>query len=129
MHGNLKQRQKGFTIVELLVVLSVIALLLSIVAPRYLNKIEEGKEVVLKQNLAVIRHSIDQYYSDQGVYPSQLNQLVEKRYLRNIPEDPITKTNEWTIIKERDQDRVEGIYDIRSTSQAIASDKRPYTEW
>jgi general secretion pathway protein G len=130
VNGNFRLTQRGFTIVELLVVLSVIALLLSVITPRYLNKIEEGKEIALKQNLAVIRRGIDQYYSDQGTYPGQLNELVEKRYLRNIPDDPIAKTYEWTIIKERDPEKgIEGIYDIKSTSQAIASDKRPYAEW
>jgi general secretion pathway protein G len=122
--GN--QIYKGFTIVELLVVLSVIALLLTIITPRYLNKIDEGKEVVLKQNLATIRYSIDQYYSDQGQYPSQLKQLVEKHYLRDIPEDPIMKSRDWTIIKEKEQ---QGIYDVKSQSQAVASDKRVYAEW
>jgi len=129
VNGSFHLTQRGFTIVELLVVLSVIALLLSVITPRYLNKIEEGKEIALKQNLAVIRRSIDQYYSDQGTYPRQLNELVEKRYLRNIPDDPIAKTYEWTIIKERDPEGIEGIYDIKSTSQAVASDKRPYAEW
>ncbi|GAA5559965.1 type II secretion system protein [Acinetobacter seifertii] len=124
MIGN--QIYKGFTIVELLVVLSVIALLLTILTPRYLNKIDEGKEVVLKQNLATIRYSIDQYYSDQGQYPSQLKQLVEKHYLRDIPEDPIMKSRDWTIIKEKEQ---QGIYDVKSQSQAVASDKRVYAEW
>lgn len=131
MNGNFYLRiKKGFTIVELLVVLSVIALLLSIITPRYLNKIEEGKEIALKQNLAVIRRSIDQYYADQGDYPSQLDQLVEKRYLRDIPEDPIVKTHEWTIIREKNQENgMDGIFDVRSTSQDIASNKRPYAEW
>ena len=77
MNGNyLNKTKRGFTIVELLVVLSVIALLLSIVTPRYLNKIEEGKEIALRQNLSVIRKSIDQYYSYQGEYQDKLNQLV-----------------------------------------------------
>lgn len=106
--------------------MSVIALLLTIITPRYLNKIDEGKEVVLKQNLATIRYSIDQYYSDQGQYPSQLKQLVEKHYLRDIPEDPIMKSRDWTIIKEKEQ---QGIYDVKSQSQAVASDKRVYAEW
>lgn len=126
MNGNKKNKSRGFTIVELLVVLSVIALLLSIVTPRYLNKVEEGKEVALKQNLSVIRRSIDQYYSDQGIYPDRLNQLVEKRYLREIPIDPIAESKDWTIIKEK---QVGGIYDIKSSSQQIGRDNRAYSEW
>lgn len=127
MNGNyLNKTKRGFTIVELLVVLSVIALLLSIVTPRYLNKIEEGKEIALRQNLSVIRKSIDQYYSDQGEYPDKLNQLVEKYYLRAIPLDPIAEKHEWDVVKEK---QIGGIYDIKSTSQQIGSDNRVYSEW
>lgn len=127
MSGNyLNKTKRGFTIVELLVVLSVIALLLSIVTPRYLNKIEEGKEIALRQNLSVIRKSIDQYYSDQGEYPDQLSQLVEKHYLRAIPIDPIAEKHEWDIVKEK---QIGGIYDIKSTSQQIGSDNRVYSQW
>jgi general secretion pathway protein G len=127
MSGNyLNKTKRGFTIVELLVVLSVIALLLSIVTPRYLNKIEEGKEIALRQNLSVIRKSIDQYYSDQGEYPDKLNQLVEKHYLRVIPLDPIAEKHEWDIVKEK---QIGGIYDIKSTSQQKGSDNRVYSEW
>ncbi|MGR2826167.1 prepilin-type N-terminal cleavage/methylation domain-containing protein [Acinetobacter sp. 1124_18A] len=127
MSGNyLNKTKRGFTIVELLVVLSVIALLLSIVTPRYLNKIEEGKEIALRQNLSVIRKSIDQYYSDQGEYPDQLSQLVEKHYLRAIPLDPIAEKHEWDIVKEK---QIGGIYDIKSTSQQIGSDNRVYSQW
>lgn len=127
MNGNyLNKTKRGFTIVELLVVLSVIALLLSIVTPRYLNKIEEGKEIALRQNLSVIRKSIDQYYSDQGEYADKLNQLVEKHYLRAIPLDPIAEKHEWDIVKEK---QIGGIYDIKSTSQQIGSDNRVYSEW
>ncbi|WP_267531625.1 type II secretion system protein [Acinetobacter oleivorans] len=127
MSGNyLNKTKRGFTIVELLVVLSVIALLLSIVTPRYLNKIEEGKEIALRQNLSVIRKSIDQYYSDQGEYPDKLTQLVEKHYLRVIPLDPIAEKNEWDIVKEK---QIGGIYDIKSTSQQMGSDNRVYSEW
>ncbi|EQB3342908.1 prepilin-type N-terminal cleavage/methylation domain-containing protein [Acinetobacter baumannii] len=127
MNGNyLNKTKRGFTIVELLVVLSVIALLLSIVTPRYLNKIEAGKEIALRQNLSVIRKSIDQYYSDQGEYPDKLNQLVEKHYLRAIPLDPIAEKHEWDVVKEK---QIGGIYDIKSTSQQIGSDNRVYSEW
>lgn len=126
MSGKPIFKIRGFTIVELLVVLSVIALLLSIITPRYLNKVEEGKEIALKQNLSTIRRSIDQYYSDQGVYPESLTKLIEKRYLRSIPIDPMAEKSGWTIIKDKE---VGGIYDIKSTSQDIASDKRVYAEW
>jgi len=126
VNGNKKIKIRGFTIVELLIVLSVIALLLSIVTPRYLNKVEEGKEIALKQNLSIIRRSIDQYYSDQGVYPDRITQLVEKKYLREIPIDPIAGSKDWIIIKEK---KLGGVYDIKSTSQQIGRDDKAYSEW
>ena len=125
--GRLNRRShKGFTIVELLVVLAVIALLLSIIMPRYLNKIDEGKEIALRQNLATLRHSIDQYHMDQGVYPSQLEQLVDKRYLRQIPLDPMNGTREWRTVNDSGGS---GIYDVKSNSHELGSDQHSYSEW
>jgi len=123
INGNFKH---GFTIVELLVVLSVIALLLTIVTPRYLNKVDEGKEIVLKQNLAVMRRSIDQYYAEQGVYPAKLSHLVEKKYIRAIPVDPITEMTDWNLVIDSNST---GIYDIKSKSSEASSDSRAYSEW
>lgn len=118
---------QGFTIVELLVVLSVIALLLSIITPRYLDKVQKGQEVVLKQNLSAMRRSIDQYYADQSVYPERLETLVEKRYLREIPLDPITNSRQWRTVT--DTVSGSGIYDVKSLSEAQGSDERAYSEW
>lgn len=118
---------QGFTIVELLVVLSVIALLLSIITPRYLDKVQKGQEVVLKQNLSAMRRSIDQYYADESVYPERLETLVEKRYLREIPLDPITNSHQWRTVT--DTVSGSGIYDIKSLSDAQGSDERAYSEW
>lgn len=120
------KKNNGFTIVELLVVLSVIALLLSIITPRYFGKIKEGQEVVLKQNLATIRRAIDQYYSDQGKYPDTLENLKTRKYLREIPEDPIMKSLEWEIIKAPNE---AGIYDVKSKSTEVSSNDKIYAEW
>src|SRR5438105_3033988 len=76
---------KGFTLVELMVVLAVIALLLSVVVPDYMGKMRRAEEAVLQQNLAVMRDSLDKHYADTGKYPTSLEELVAKHYLRSIP--------------------------------------------
>ncbi|MEO9280215.1 prepilin-type N-terminal cleavage/methylation domain-containing protein [Acinetobacter sp. WA-87] len=120
-------KKNGFTIVELLVVLAIIALLLSIVVPRYIDKIDESKEVTLRQNLSSLRHSIDKFYADKGYYPEKLNDLVEKRYLREVPVDPITGERQWkTTI---DSQEGHGIYDVASFSNNVGSDDKRYSEW
>src|SRR5687768_1734502 len=83
-------RSRGFTLVELMVVLAVIALLVSIVAPRAIGGVTRAEEAVLRQDLALMRDALDKHYSDAGRYPGALQELVTKRYLRNIPADPIT---------------------------------------
>ena len=82
----------GFTLIELLVVMAIIATLLSIVAPRYFNSLDRSKETVLRQDLGVMRDAIDKFYSDTGNYPGELAELVEKRYLRAVPVDPLTES-------------------------------------
>ncbi|KQW99770.1 type II secretion system protein G [Acinetobacter sp. Root1280] len=120
-------RVKGFTIVELLVVLTIIALLLTIITPNYINNVDDAKEMALKQNLTTLRYSIDKFYSDNGHYPEKLNDLVERRYLRQIPIDPTNQKQEWRIIK--DQFSGAGIYDIKSINNNMGSDERRYSEW
>ena len=85
--------QTGFTFIELLVVMAIIATLLSIAYPRYFNSLDRAKEAVLKQDLGILRDAIDQFYSDTGNYPLNLEELVERSYLRSIPIDPLTESN------------------------------------
>ncbi|MCT9423623.1 type II secretion system GspH family protein [Acinetobacter baumannii] len=120
-------KKNGFTIVELLVVLAIIALLLSIVVPRYIDKIDESKEIALRQNLSSLRHSIDKFYADKGYYPEKLNDLVEKRYLREVPIDPITGERQWRTIIDLQEGH--GIYDVSSFSNNMGSDDKRYSEW
>ncbi len=91
MRGVRARRGLGFTLIELLVVLSIVALLLTIVTPRYMGSIDHAKEVALKENLKVMRLSIDRFHGDKGRYPESLEQLVEKKYLKAIPMDPIKR--------------------------------------
>src|SRR5260221_5164680 len=81
----------GYTLIELLVALAVIALLLSIVTPRYFGSVSKTEETVLKENLHLMRDALDKYYADAGRYPDALGDLVTKRYLRSIPDDPVTQ--------------------------------------
>jgi len=119
----------GFTLIELLVVLSIIALLLSIAVPRYLGSIDKSKEVVLKENLALLRDSIDKYYGDQGKYPEVLGDLVSKKYLRRIPADPITESpTTWVVVPPEDKEKG-GVFDVRSGSTERARNGSPFGEW
>lgn len=121
--------QIGFTFIELLVVMAIIATLLSIAVPRYFNSIDKAQESVLKQDLGILRDAIDQFYSDTGNYPLSLEELVERRYLRKIPVDPLTESNEtWMEINSPNEEE-EGIYDIRTGYTGKANDGTYYQEW
>lgn len=120
----------GFTLIEILVVLAIIAILLSMVAPKYFNTIERSKETTLKHDLIAMREAIDKYYSDRNVYPDTLEELVQLKYLRTIPQDPITETTTTWILVPPSEIEVKGsIYDIHSGSEQIAQDGTPYATW
>ena len=123
------QRPSGFTLIELLVVMAVIATLLSIVAPRYFNSIDRSREAVLKQNLSIMRDAIDKFYSDTGKYPLSLNQLVEERYIRAVPIDPMTESSQTWIEVPPPDPEIEGMYDVRSSSDRQALDGTFYDKW
>ena len=120
---------KGFTLVELLVVLTILALLLSLATPRYFNSIEKAKDAALKEELNTVRESLDKYYGDRGQYPKTLGDLVEHKYIRKLPIDPITeKNNTWIITSP--EPPIEGdIYDIHSGAKGIAKDGTRYEDW
>ncbi len=119
---------RGFTLIELLVVMAIIAVLLTIVTPRYFTSVDRAKETVLKQNLSILRDAIDKYYADTGKYPEDLSQLVEERYIRSIPVDPITEQSVWTEIPPPDVE-MEGVFDVRTTSDRQALDGTFYEKW
>ncbi len=123
------QRPSGFTLIELLVVMAVIATLLSIVAPRYFNSIDRSREAVLRQNLSIMRDAIDKFYSDTGKYPLSLNQLVEERYIRAVPIDPMTESSQTWIEVPPPDPEIEGMYDVRSSSDRQALDGTFYDKW
>ena len=108
---------KGFTLVELMVVLTIIALLISVVVPDYVGRMRRAEEAVLQENLALMRDSLDKHYADTGKYPNTLEELVAKHYLRAIPKDPFTQSAAtWTPVPPADPKRG-GIFDIHSSAK------------
>jgi general secretion pathway protein G len=117
----------GFTLIELIVVLSILAVLAAIATPLYLERVQDAREAVLKKNLYETRKVIDQFYRDVGRYPKDLNELVSLKYIREIPLDTITQKNDtWKVIKENNSD---GIVDLRSTAQGIGRNGVDYANW
>lgn len=127
--ANGKCRLAAFTLIELLVVMAIIAVLLTLAAPRYFTTVEKSKEAVLKQNLTLMREALDKYYGDKGMYPASLATLVEEKYLRATPVDPITgRADSWLTVLDDDPDSG-GVYDVRSGAAGTARDGVPYHEW
>jgi general secretion pathway protein G len=127
-------RAKGFTLVELLIVISLISILAAMGLVQYKNSVTSTKESVLRTDLFRMRDAIDQYYADKGKYPSALDSLVSEGYMRKIPEDPITKSSDsWTTVPaEPDPNNPSaepGVYDVKSGAQGTALDGSSYTEW
>ena len=121
--------KKGFTLIELLVVLGIIALLLTLAVPRYFPSVDKTKETILADNLRSTRAIIDQFYGDTGRYPDSLEQLVEKKYLRALPVDPITeKTDSWIIVAPDDVTKG-SVADIKSGAPGNDRSGKPYSEW
>jgi general secretion pathway protein G len=117
-------------LIELIVVLTVLALLLTIAVPRYYSHIEHAKEATLKQDLSVMRDAIDKFHGDKGRYPDQLDELVSARYIRNIPVDPITESaTTWRIVPPTDTEAKGAVYDIKSGADGKSADGSPYGEW
>jgi general secretion pathway protein G len=122
-------KTKGFTLIELLVVLGIIALMLTLAVPRYFPSVDKSKEVVLADNLRSVRQVIDQYYGDTGRYPDSLQQLVEKKYLRSMPVDPVADSDAaWVIIPPEDGTKG-GVYNIKSGAPGNDRSGKPYVDW
>ena len=120
-------RRSGFTLIELIVVMAIIATLLTIALPRYFGSVERSKEVTLRQSLNVMREAIDKFNADNGRYPEKLEDLVEKRYIRAIPVDPITESVEtWVIVPVPEAMAQGGVYDVRSGAPGSTSDGKPF---
>lgn len=126
--SRLKYRM-GFTLIELLVVLAVLAILAGITAPLYLERVDEARETTLRHNLLGLRQAIDQFYRDKGRYPKSLEELVQARYVRAVPEDPMTgRADTWILVPAQESDK-ESIFDVRSGADGRAKDGSTYVQW
>ncbi len=126
--------QRGFTLMELLVVMTIIALLSTVGIVGYRHSMKLSKESVLKENLFQIRHALEQFHAVRSRYPTSLAQLKDRGYVREIPKDPMTNSSEtWrTEMEAADPDTPDaepGIFNIRSGSQDISEDQVPYSDW
>lgn len=119
----------GFTLIELLVVMAIIAVLLTLAVPYYFGSLQKSRDAVLRENLELVRQALDKHYGDSGRYPDHLDDLVNKRYLRRIPRDPITESaTTWVSIPPEDPAQG-GVYDIKSGADGKGADGTAYEEW
>ena len=128
--------RKGFTLVEILIVMALIGILVVIILPSYRSSLIRAKEAVLKENLFVLRESINKFYFDKKKYPTSLEELVFNKYLRELPMNPFTNEREWELIyfeaediEEYDPELMEGIIDIKSSYRGKALDDSQYSDW
>ena len=122
-------KSKGFTLVELLVVLAILALLLTLAVPRYFASIERAKDAALMHDLNTLRESLDKFYADTGRYPKTLEDLVERKYIRKLPVDPITGKNSTWIFSAPELPIEGDISDIHSGATGVAKDGSRYADW
>ncbi len=129
-----RQAETGFTLIELMVVVALISVLAGMGVVMYGNSIKRTKEAVLREDLFRMRDAIDQYYADKAKYPASLEALVTEGYLRGVPKDPITNSNEtWvTVPSEPDPDDPTaevGIFDVKSGAEGTSLDGSPFADW
>ena len=126
--------RRGFTLIELMVVMAVIALLVTIVAPRYLMQTDRAREAVLRNNLKETRDAIDKFYTDLGRYPQNLKELVDARYLKMLPIDPISGRNDRWMLTGSPNGQVaalqpSGVYDLHSSAAGKGLDGTAFNSW
>jgi general secretion pathway protein G len=124
-------QKPGFTLIELMIVITIIGILITLAQPSYHRAVTAAKEATLKENLFILRDAIDQYYADHAKYPASLADLAEKKYIRRVPKDPVTGSVEtWSLVYfTDDQGRENGIFDVKSGSEGVALDGTRYNEW
>jgi general secretion pathway protein G len=124
--------ERGFTLLELMIVLAIMGVLISIAQPNLKQSIVRAREAVLREDLFQMREAIDQYYADNGKYPSSMNDLINtqektKSYLRDLPKDPFTSAVDWITVAPEGEEG--GIFDVHSASPLVAVDGTSYNAW
>jgi general secretion pathway protein G len=128
------RRQKGFTLIELIVVCAIIGLLATAAVANYRRSIIKAKEAVLSQDLYTMRTLINQYFADKGKYPSDLQGLVEAHYLQTIPKDPFTQSSDTWVTEAAEMDESDittepGIANVKSGAEGTSLDGKAYSEF
>lgn len=124
------RRVGGFTLMELMVVMAIIATLLTLALPRYFHSVDRSREAVLRQDLQIMRDAIDKFMADRGRYPLTLDELADKRYLRKVPPDPITESSDtWVLVPPPEGETRQGVYDVRSGAPGKSLDGEAYESW
>lgn len=133
MERSIRSGKRGFTLIELMIVMAIISILVAVAVPLYQRSVVRAKEAVLRQNLFSIRTVLDEYTYDKAKAPQSLQDLVTEGYLRQIPMDPITGQADWTTIQEDAVTSVNqtepGIFDVRSKADKKSLEGSPYAEW
>jgi general secretion pathway protein G len=124
-----RRRHSGFTLIELMVVMVIVAMLLALAAPRYFGSLQKSKETALRQTLSVTRDALDKFYSDKGKYPDSLDALVSTRYLRSLPIDPLLDSaSNWLLVAPDDPAKG-ALSDIHSSAEGLGRDGTVIREW
>jgi len=127
-----KLRNAGFTLLELMIVISIIIILAAITLPQYQKTITHTRETVLRDDLRKMRSLIDQFAADKGRLPQSLDEIATEGYMREVPTDPFTGQKDWNITTGEDPNSLDGqsgVTDVHSASAEVSTEGTPYNEW
>jgi general secretion pathway protein G len=130
MVKKILKNEKGFTLIELMIVVTIIGILATLSEPSFRQAIVKAREAALKKDLYIFRDVIDQYYADNGVYPPSLQDIVSKGYIRALPIDPFTKASDtWVEVMVEGDGKETGVYDVKSGSDLVGTNNVSYNQW